>query len=353
MTPPSWASFHLFHQGSRDRMLLDLVAPLVATLRRESRVNRFFFIRYGLGGPHVRLRLEIPTGQGESVRNRLATACADYFRRFPSDAALSEEEIRRTNRNLMANDPGAEDVVYPNDSWIEEPFRSERERYGGEALLDHSLDFFAVSSARVLLFLRSHADLLWPRRAPELFRLFTRYALGLSSNPEELVDRSRQPLISWGEHAPVIVVHADRVFERQRGAFLRLLASEIDAFVLPEEGNALDDAAMGHRLSWEVRMAPASVRRNIAVGQLHMTANRLGLINAEEVYLARMIERSLEALEQEDRARWSSLQRTFAERAKAGSLRGERLRDALPRFLDETLAGYPFAFSSFSTIRIC
>src|SRR5215218_9452764 len=56
MTKP-WISVHVFYSSNGNPLLADGVAPLVARLRARGLISRYFFIRYWLGGPHVRLRL--------------------------------------------------------------------------------------------------------------------------------------------------------------------------------------------------------------------------------------------------------------------------------------------------------
>jgi thiopeptide-type bacteriocin biosynthesis protein len=58
----AWLSVHLFFDGNiygpvADRVILDLVAPLVREAEDRGWLERHFFVRYSEGGPHIRLRL--------------------------------------------------------------------------------------------------------------------------------------------------------------------------------------------------------------------------------------------------------------------------------------------------------
>ena len=47
-------------------------------------------------------------------------------------------------------------------------------------------------------------------------------------------------------------------------------------------------------LRWRIRAAAGPVRLKIFVSQLHMTSNRLSLMNMEESYLGHILRRALE-----------------------------------------------------------
>ena len=47
------------------------------------------------GGPHIRLRLRCRSGWREAAGERVEAAAAEFFRCWPSEVTLTEEEIRR------------------------------------------------------------------------------------------------------------------------------------------------------------------------------------------------------------------------------------------------------------------
>src|SRR5262249_1722010 len=140
------------------------------------------FIRYELGGPHVRLRLRLRSEAArEQTGCRLATAAADFFARWPSPVPVDEEVIRTRNRSILATNPLEDDgSVYPDNSLRAFPFLPETERYGGPELLEHSLDFFALSSIETLSHLAEHGEKPRSQQLPAHFRLLARQAWGLS-----------------------------------------------------------------------------------------------------------------------------------------------------------------------------
>ena len=57
---PAWASFHVFLPGRVEPFLRGPLLRGVKEERARGRLRRFFFLRYGEGGPHLRLRF-LPT----------------------------------------------------------------------------------------------------------------------------------------------------------------------------------------------------------------------------------------------------------------------------------------------------
>jgi Lantibiotic biosynthesis dehydratase C-term len=308
-----WLSFHLFYHADRDRLLLDLVWPLVSELLSARRIDLFFFVRYALGGPHIRLRLRPLPGCSVEVETAVEDASREFFAQRPSTESLDEESIRRTNRSILATDPNEKyDLVCPDNSVRAFPFQPEITRYGGYDLLGASLEFFTFSSTLCLRFIAEHRSDSWPRRSPRIFRLLARLALGLAQDTEEFLALVSYPVAAWGKPLKLIVEEGDRVFERQRDTFCRLLQIELDALASPGW-----DIIATRCLAREISEVSTSIRRRVATSQIHMTANRLGLSNSEELYLGRALWRTASVLA-EDREVWEELQLMLRQGAVAG-----------------------------------
>jgi hypothetical protein len=307
-----WISYYLFYHGNRDQLLLDLVQPLVCRLWRSGSIDGFYFIRYGLGGPHVRLRLRCLPGCRQQVQHEVSAASGSFFQRWPSTVTLTEDEIRRTNRNLLANDPIGEDTVYPNDSAIEFPSHIEVQRYGGEPLLPHSLDFFTISSCHGLKFLRTYQASPKVKTLASALRILARLALGLASDHASFLDLLQYSLV-WSQQDGILFVQrADQLFDTAPEASLQALQLEIQGLWEPgpdshasESGPSLRTAS--RTLAREIAAATAPQRREIGIGQIHMTANRLGLLNPEEIYLGRLLWRAAREIAASAPELWQAL----------------------------------------------
>ncbi len=286
----AWRSWHLFYNGDRDRLLTELVRPTVAALLADGWIDSFFFVRFALGGPHVRLRLRVCDGRAGVVDEDLCRAAAGFFARHPSPAPVPEEVVRRQNRQILAHDPNEwDDSVYPDNSCIAFPVAFEVERYGGPALLGHSLDVFTLSSVEALRHLESCAGQPRARQLPAFCRLLVRQAWGLAEDGTELADLLGSAVRRFDLLKP-LVDQGDQVFERRREAFLEIVRGEV----------ARPPDVAARRLSRLVRAAGPAVQRRILVSQLHMTANRLGLDNADEVYLGRALWRAAREVFEQD-----------------------------------------------------
>jgi hypothetical protein len=334
-----WVSYHLFYHASLDLLLLELVLPVLRELWSRNRLRRFFFIRYPMGGPHVRLRLFGGPEDREAAAEVLARQAADFFARRPSTTPEDENVIRERNQRLLQSNPDEIDAVYPDNSFSELPFRPEVERYGGEALIERSLELFSLSSASTLALLESCASEERPRLLGAAMQVLLRQALGFAADGEELTRLVAYPIPDGG--GPSLVTdRADKEFERQPESYVQLLSEEIESsFTLgppyEPEGFLLTEAS--RRLKRHLEGVSAPVRWRILSSQLHMTANRLGLRNPEEVYFARILWRAAQEVSVSNPSLWQSLRE--AER-KPGSSEAE-LADLIPQSLEELLREAP------------
>ena len=293
-TSSRWRSGHLYDHGDRDLLLTGMVLPTVAALLAEGRIDHFFFLRYDLGGPHIRLRLRtVPeTDPGAGVEPSVEAALASFFSRRPASPSLPIDVIRQRNRAILAEEPSEQDdSVHPDRSVRWPAWEPESDRYGGPALLPGALDFFAVSSARVLSLLVEQSGIPRSRRLPGQLRLLAAQAWGMAGSAAEL-----EALLAWalpppGHPLERFVARGDQAFEKSRDGLVALLRSETG-----EASPEMLYSEAARRLRQEIAAAPPDVRMRILKSQMHMTANRLGLSNPEEVHAGRLLRRAAEAL---------------------------------------------------------
>src|SRR5687767_1719493 len=91
----SWISGHLYYHESLDRAVLGFVHPLVVSLVKDGQIDAFFFVRYGLGGPHIRLRLRVIPGARELALAAMQQSAHHFLDLAPSARSVDEEAIRR------------------------------------------------------------------------------------------------------------------------------------------------------------------------------------------------------------------------------------------------------------------
>ncbi len=296
-----WIAFHLYYHEDLTQAVLGFVAPTVASLLKAGRIDRFFFVRYGLGGPHIRLRLRSCEGCAAAVSETSHDFAARFLDRNPSTARLDPDLLRRQTQALLRSDPHeTDDSVYPDNSLVDAAFRPEVERYGGPHLLRSSLDFFTLSSSAALEFLARFHGEPRSRQLKLAAECLLTQALGFAADEGELVVLLSYGVESWGEAIPGVLSKGDRVFESQPEVFRGLFREGLEP-----SWNVLAEGA--RRLSGALKQEDQQARKRIGISQLHMTATRLGLSNPEETYLSRLLSRAAEALRSEPTSEWELL----------------------------------------------
>lgn len=328
-TEQQWESFHLFYHQSFEQPLVGFVLPTIRALARADLIERFFFVRYGLGGPHIRLRIQARLGNSAAVVELVQEAARDFLASTPSTKSLDEEIIRQGNERLLRLDPHETDAaVYPDNSLRTVPFRPEEKRYGGPLLLRYSLDMFTISSVVALDFAARSVNEPRSRQLVHAFCLLVQQALAFSADQDELEILLGYGVDSWGDAFPKIVEKGDRVFAEQQDLLLHLFRAELTAsptsLSRPTSTSLLGEGAL--RLSAAAAGCDPSVRGRIGTSQLHVTANRLGMLNPEEVYLSRLLTNASRVVGSE--APWS---RTAGQELSAE--RGPLMTDILSRAL--------------------
>ena len=322
-----WRAFHLYYHEHRDRLLREVVDPLVASLGKAGWIDRFFFLYYSLGGRQVRLRLRVRPGREGEVEEAVRCAADELFDRQPSSRSVPDEEIRKLNEGILANNPHeTDDAVYPDNSVQVARFQPETERYGGPDRLPVSLDLFTASSLEALCFHRACAELARSRRLTAALRVLLHLSWGLSAGADQLVGLAGQAQREWGPWMERILERGDQAFEGQEERLVALVSSDLGA--LEGEADATAPGRMGwlpeaaRRLVVSIGPVDPAVAHGIYWSHLHMTGNRLGLANPEEVYLSRLLTRSLEQVKKREPELWHRLGsvRSYRESLAAASL---------------------------------
>lgn len=333
-----WSSYHLYYHEDLDRAATGFVLPAVLSLVSSGWIDRFFFIRYQLGGPHIRLRLRAAPERQDAVADAVRRQAEQFLEGTPSAQARDEEVIRKGNQAILAADPSETDeTVYPDNTFFSAPFVAETQRYGGPELLQPSLDSFAISSVEALCFLHENPHMPSSRRLTAAARFLVRQALGFAADPDELLWLSNYATETWGETFPTLLERADQGFPRQRDLFSEIVRQELHQGLLSTPAGAaaplLGEAAF--RLSSVLAGSSRGTRRRIGGSHLHMLANRLGLSNPEELYLGRLLNLTLQSLRASDPELWAAAEDALARRAAAPERDRRSVADLLPRALAE------------------
>ncbi|MCU1255624.1 MAG: hypothetical protein JWM83_1923 [Candidatus Angelobacter sp.] len=283
------------------------MSPLVAGLYSIGAIDRFFFVRYAMGGPQVRLRWRVTGDEAAAAAEHLLSS---YVRAFlcahPSRNSMPTEKIRELNRAMMQVDPSIphqDDRIHPDNSWHAYPTRFEIGRYGGVHHLGHSLDVFCISSAQILGMMQKNQEPGEPWIRTALILSALQIAWGAARDEHDF-----QRLVHF-YHAPQPLsscANAGDLFYEQRSSELIAMAGRELERLVSGEPSALAQA--GALLAENTRKAVTEAGRHYLItSHIHMTANRLGLRNAEEVYLSRILARTVEGLCKNEERQWQSL----------------------------------------------
>jgi hypothetical protein len=304
----SWRAYHLYYHGDQDRLLLELVRPTVAKLLSSTQIESFFFVRYALGGPHIRLRLHTSQASIEVVHEAVMSAAARFFARSPSMVTLPEQVVREENERLRRIDPHEVDPkLCADNTCVSVDPHFEVMRYGGTEMLEHSLNYFAVSSVYALEVCTASST----SRLGAALRSLVWQAWGFARNGAEFIALLEYIRVYWEGLWRQAIERADSFFEERRERISQLLCSELEAVTT---GNTDEDSAMLERLADGAQLVAAhtsvserDLRLSIGMSHMHMTANRIGLTNIEEAHVGRVLSRAVQEVARASPEWWKKL----------------------------------------------
>lgn len=311
MSPESsWIGLHAFapeqaHERLTrwgDGVIVGPVAKAVEQCLANGLARRFFFLRYGELGPHVRLRLRAEPGTEDDLRRRLEDV-------FLLDSREGETEH---SPRVRSHHP---DVDHAR--WA--PYRPEIARYGGSKATELAEKFFDRSSAIVLSILSQHPD--DGQRAAQGVLAMVATLHGLAGDSALAVRLARLYSRGWiaaidrdtatpAEHQSRWERAFESNWQRQAGGLGAAVAGLRDALTADEEPEpwghlaaaatdlrrGLDALAAEGDLAVRERDWPAGLA-SLAPSYLHMTTNRLGIDSFQEAYLGYLAARSFERAE--------------------------------------------------------
>jgi thiopeptide-type bacteriocin biosynthesis protein len=286
-----WISAHLFTRGAVygnpiDGIILDFVAPFVRECRLDALIERYFYIRYGKGGSHVRLRL---FGDLHTLQSQV------------SSLLVSRAETEPTIRHL---------------EWI--AYEPELARYGGAFAMAVAEEIFCASSDTAIELLARVRSSEKGRRLGQALAVMIVTAHAFCPDREltgrffEHYHRSYLKAIvrDLPETENAVTMAFDEAFERQ-SAMLRDYVEQIwfclsNGESVSEPLDAYNATLVAQRPAlrelWSSGRFPIQPRfktdwnasLNLVVpSYIHMMNNRIGVSVREETYLARVAQLAL------------------------------------------------------------
>ncbi|MET9017814.1 lantibiotic dehydratase C-terminal domain-containing protein [Streptomyces olivaceoviridis] len=144
-----WVCAHIFYDTDQDLLLTDCVRPLVAELTADGLVQRYFFLRYWEGGPHVRLRL-LPAASADrsAIELRTGKRIREFLASTPAADVVDRSRFTQVAAGLagLEGRSGHDVLVRPNNSVEFLPYEREYDDYGrGAAIAAVEQHFFESS----------------------------------------------------------------------------------------------------------------------------------------------------------------------------------------------------------------
>ena len=325
-----YVSAHIFYNSADlTPLLLQCVAPLLIDLRQNLAISRAFFIRYWLGGPHIRLRMLPASGvMSADISKTIEPMIRQFFTRSPSSADVDRKTYGPMMRQWFEAEYGRdayltqygdsrEIPIYPNNSLQYIDYEPEYAVYGGAEGVSLAEGHFDCSSSTVLDVL--HITQGWSRAAmlSKAMDVVLHFVAAFYSKPNESACYLRDYVARWstGKFFPARdhwEARFERAYDQQSAALQehvhRILSKEGSgegqqthlfgnwqrhARELQREISAL---YLSNKLHFSHPVSQAAATNHLLAAYLHMTNNRLGLRISEEAYVAYLLSRTLEDL---------------------------------------------------------
>jgi thiopeptide-type bacteriocin biosynthesis protein len=321
----NWLAAYLYYTGSWETFITKAVEPFVQQVLQNQWAEQFFFIRYWEKGPHIRLRFK---GNSSTLENKIKPELINhfsaYFAAHPSDRPTPE---------WLKELPEA-DQWFPNNSIQFITYEPETERYGGEPGLLIAEQQFQSSSQAVFAILNKSQAWEYSRALGVAIQLHLGFAFAVGMDVQEAAHFFSFVFKNWSPHSyqsydePVLsdqlqerqteVLQAfQTTFNHQKSTLLPLFQTIWEALEEDTEfeedwyNQWIMDMKAVNQAIWKLQTEgkltippwPAIEPSNFSVAQqerwilydsyVHMTNNRLGILNRDEGYLGYLLKEGL------------------------------------------------------------
>lgn len=317
MSEKKWLAAHLYYGEPWQPLLVNGIKPLVENILEQGLADNFFFIRYWERGPHIRLRFLTDESRKTVLEPKLVAWFREYIAAHPSQRNFPE--------------PAKGPPLYPNNSIHFIPYQPETERYGGPAGLSVSEKQFEASSHTTLAVLAGSGEWNYDRALGSAIQLHLGFAHAVGMDLVESGAFFQATHASY--RATFLAAYAEGERESLTRAFQDMFDQQSDVLVpfcrslwnglangaefdqvwfdswlrhmaaLYRELQAFDQAGrLSFTWKWP-KTAPAGAVSEeqkslwrLFTSYIHMTNNRLGILNQDEAYLAFLLARVAKCL---------------------------------------------------------
>ncbi|MGB3463746.1 MAG: lantibiotic dehydratase C-terminal domain-containing protein [Cyclobacteriaceae bacterium] len=324
-----WLAGYVYYSEPLDKVITGAVIPFVYEIMEYDWVEKFFFIRYWEKGPHIRLRF---LGDPEKLESVVKPRFQEFFGKYFSENPSERQEPD------FSEDTKEEFRWYPNNSVQFIEYEPETERYGGEKCLEISEKFFQYSSETIFE-LMSDGESEWgyDRALGAGIQMHLSMAFGLGMDRDEMIGFFDRYFSRWlprayyffekdiseeelAKRRKETLEAFEGTYENQKdnlvGFFEQILeilneddfeGTWLETWVngSMETKEKLDqliekgayDPTSHYNFSEEKQYTREQQSRwALYDSYVHMTNNRLGILNRDEAYLAFIISKTLKLI---------------------------------------------------------
>jgi thiopeptide-type bacteriocin biosynthesis protein len=308
-------------------MLTDAIAPLVRKLREQEMIAGYFFIRYWMSGPHIRLRLSLADGVSEeAVKQIVEQDLSAFLARRPALFEIDKKALGPLYKSMYLAEYSAEKFAeefgedgelpfFDNNTFHYIDYEPEYDRYGGEHGMALSERHFEVSSDLVIKLIEDTNMHVRGIVMGHSVQIMLQTCYTFLGNDERVDAFLEQYMDFWqttfAQNSQNLYPGFDRKYSHMAPKLLKRIA-EVQNLNESSEcaGTETERNWIAHmkEVREEIRQLVATnslQMRDGAEGEdaalnillssyIHMTNNRLGVSILDEIYLSYLIRRALE-----------------------------------------------------------
>ena len=313
-----WISIHVFYGKEQRTLLLECFAPTLSDLCEDGAIERYFFVRYWEGGPHVRLRVIPSAGAENHVKQVLESRFHDFLLEKPVFFTMPEGSQVWARRSFILEygeeelhrKYGPEGIIpsFSENTFHYIDYEPEYERYGGLEGMEVSERHFHIASQMVLDRLTWDNMHIKGVRLAQTITIMLGMCFAFLDTEESVAIFLKEYAINWhvrflsgkpGSLTADLMPRAELVLPKV-GARIRHVARDFQKGSLQVITNKdAEWAAHAKDLKHEVTTLmnggtiPATHLIPLLFSYVHMTNNRLGVSLTEEISIAYLIHRAL------------------------------------------------------------
>ena len=304
----TWLAAHLYYAEPWEEFLSKAVSPFVQKVFAGKLASSFFFIRYWEKGPHIRLRFKSQQGeQQQKLKAFLLKHFETYYKKNPSRYEYEKDWNKLAKQQQW----------YPNNSVQFIAYEPEFERYGGSVGMSISQSYFQSSSKAVLSAINETDEWNYDRALGMAIQMHLGFAHAMGMGIKKAGLFYAHVFKAWFHSAysdDEKVTKKENIkrqkqtlkifetnFQRQKEVLIPFHQMMWTAL---KKKTAFDQEWMNDWINENslvnekmCRLQKNKLKRwSIYESYVHMSNNRIGIMNQDEAYLGYLIKRSLESI---------------------------------------------------------